>query len=324
METPLSWTNDTSLKPPRVGVAQRYARTMEWPNAAAGQDRRQSTAAFDFDWPYGDHRVADFLAGATPPGTVDEDALPAQLAAKRRSRGHQHTTYPPADWRHISTHPGWHYTRSERRALRAATIAWPGAREDLARYANADILEAEWDARFGNSGYTHPGAAALVWREPNAVSAAYRSAESARHSRLWKSELLDARHARIDIDARLARIVTAAHRLWRTHADTHLHLGPTDSTEWADILAATDTLTEYARALNGRADRLVAYREILRLDDVEDRWIRLEFGLPLDTGALDRQALDQEVERELCDLLDELARTIRAADKGNGPPKAAP
>lgn len=295
---------------------------MEWPKAAAGQDRRQNTASFDVDWPYRDRDVADFLARATAPGTIDEDALPAQLAAKRRSRAHQHTTYPPIGWRHLTTHPGWRYTQSERRALRAATIAWPAAREDLARYANADILQAEWDARFGDSDYTHAGAAALVWREPNAVTAAYRSAESARHSRVWKTELLDARRARIDIDARLTRIVTAAHRLWRTHADTHLHVGATDPTGWAHLLTAIDTLTEYARVLNGRADQLVAYREILRLDDVEDRWIRLEFGLPLDTGALDRQALDQEVEQELCDLLDQLARTITTADDDHAPPTA--
>lgn len=294
---------------------------MEWPNAAAGRDRRQNTASFDIDWPYRDHDVADFLSQATSPGTIDEDALPAQLAAKRRRRGHQHATYAPIDWRHLTKHPGWRYARSERRALRAATIAWPAAREDLASYANADILEAEWDARFGDSNYTHPGAAALVWREPNAVTAAYRSAESARHSRLWKTQLLDTRRARIDIDAHLTRIVTAAHRLWRTHANTPLHVGATDPTGWADLLAATNTLTEYARFLNGRADQLVAYREILRLDDVEDRWIRLEFGLPLDDD-LDRQALDQEVEQELCDLLDQLARTIRTADDGDVPPKA--
>lgn len=257
---------------------------MEWPKAAAGQDRRQHTASFDVDWPYRDPAVADFLARATPPGTIDEDELPPQLAAKRRRRGHQHTTYPPSGWRHLTTHPGWRYTRSERRALRAATIAWPAAREDLASYANADILQAEWDARFGDNDYTHAGAAALVWREPNAVTAAYRSAESALHSRLWKTELLDARRARIDIDARLTRIVTAAHRLWRTHADTHLHVGATDPTGWADLLAATDTLTEYARVLNGRAGQLVAYREILRLDDIDDRWIGLEFGPPPDTG----------------------------------------
>lgn len=293
---------------------------MDWPNAAAGQDRRPNIADFDVDWPYRDHDAADVLSLATPPGTIDEDTLPTQLAAKRCSRGRQHTTYPPIDWRHLTTHPGWCYTRSERRALRTATIAWPSARQDLASYANADILEAEWDARFGDSDYTHRGAAALVWREPNAVIAAYRSAESARHSRLWKTELLDACRARIDVDARLTRIVTAAHRLWRTHADTHLHVGATDPTGWADLLAAIDTLTEYARVLNGRADHLVAYREILRLD-VEDRWIRLEFGLPPDTGALDRQALDQEVEHELCDLLDRLARTIQTAD-GDVPPKA--
>lgn len=293
---------------------------MDWPDAAAGRDRRRS-GAFDVDWPYNDHDVADFLARATPPGTVDEDALPPQLAAKRRRRGHQHTPYPPLNRRRLATHPGWRYTRSERRALRAAVISWPTTREDLAGYGNADVLEAEWNARFGSTDYMHAGAAALVWREPNAVTAAYRSAESARYSRLWKTDLLDAHHARLDIDAHLNRIVTAAYRLWRTHADTHLHLGAT-AAAWADLLAATDRLTEYARTLNGRADRLLAYREILRLDDVDDRWIRLEFGLPLDPTALDRRSLDREVEQELSVLLDELAVNVRAGNESNRPPRS--
>lgn len=284
---------------------------MDWPDASARRDRRQS-GDFDVDWPYRDHDVANFLAQASPAGTLDEDALPPQLAAKRRHRGHQHTTYPPFSWRQLATHPARRYTPSERRALRAATICWPTSREDLAAYANADVLEAEWGARFGHTQYSHPGAAALVWPEPNAVAAAYRSAQSARHSRLWKTDLLDAHDARLDVDARLNLIVTAAHRLWRTHADTHLHLGPTDTDAWAQLLAAIDSLTEYARTLNGRADRLIAYREILRLD-VEDRWIRLELGLPQVSTALDRQALDHAVEQELSGLLDGLAIAVRGA-----------
>ncbi|PJE03586.1 MAG: hypothetical protein CK429_32800 [Mycobacterium sp.] len=285
---------------------------MDWPDAAAGRDRRQS-GDFDVDWPYRDHDVADFLARATPPGTIDEAALPTQLAAKRRRRGHQHTTYPPFTWRQLTSHPARRYTPSERRALRAATICWPTSREDLAGYGNADVLEAEWDARFGNTEYSHAGAAALVWPEPNAVTAAYRATQSARHSRLWKTDLLDAHAVRLDIDAHLNLIVTAAHRLWRTHADTHLHLGPPNTDAWARLLQSIDTLTEYARILNGRADRLIAYREILRLD-VEDRWIRLEFGLPLESAALDRQALDHAVEQELSGLLDGLAITVRGVD----------
>ncbi|MGJ6127407.1 hypothetical protein QN239_33040 [Mycolicibacterium sp. Y3] len=285
---------------------------MDWPDAAAGRDRRRS-GDFDVDWPYRDHDVADFLAQASPVGTIDEDALPPQLAAKRRRRGHQRTTYPPFTWRQIATHPARRYTPSERRALRAATICWPTSREDLAGYDNADILEAEWNARFGRTEYSHAGAAALVWPEPNAITAAYRSAQSARHSRLWKTDLLDTHDARLDVDARLNHIVAAAHRLWRTHADTHLHLGPTDTDAWGRLLESIDALTEYARILNGRADRLIAYREILRLD-VEDRWIGLELGLPLESTALDRQALDRAVEQELSDLLDGLATTVRGDD----------
>lgn len=286
---------------------------MDWPDAAAGRDRRQS-GDFDLDWPYNDHDIAGFLARTTPPGTVNEDALPPQLAAKRRRRGHQHTTYPPFTWRQLATHPARRYTPSERRALRAATICWPASREDLAGYANSDVLEAEWDARFGHTQYSHAGAAALVWPEPNAVTAAYRSAQSARYSRLWKTDLLDVHHARIDIDGRLNHIVSAAHRLWRTHADTHLHLGPPDTDAWTRLLAAIDSLTHYARTLNGRADLLIAYREILRLDDIDDFLIRLEFGLPLESTTLDRQALDRAVEQELSVLLDGLAITVRGAD----------
>lgn len=294
---------------------------MDWPDAAAGCDRRQC-GAFDLDWPYKDQDVADFLARATPPGTVDEDALPPQLAAKRHRRGQQRTTYPTFTWRQLFTHPTWRYTPSARRALRAVIISWPTSRQSLANYANADVLEAEWDARFGQTQYSHAGAAALVWPEPNAIAAAYRSAQSARHSRLWKSDLLDAHQARVDIDGRLHQIVTTAHRLWRTHADTHLHLGPTDTYAWTRLLAAINSLTHYARTLNGRADRLIAYYEILRLDDIDDSSIRLEFGLPLEPTALDRESLSRAVEQELSSLLGRLAASVRTADVP--PPLGAP
>ncbi|XTP38542.1 hypothetical protein ACORG1_34410 (plasmid) [Mycobacterium sp. TJFP1] len=281
---------------------------MDWPKTP-GRDSRHSSA-FDISWPYRDHHMMDFLAHATGNAIVDEYALPAELAAKRRRRGHLHTPYPQINWRHPAAHPGWRYTRSERRALRAATIHWPASRQDLAAYANRDVLEAEWDTRFTGNGPEHAGAAALVWREPNAVAAAFTSAKSARHSRLWKTDFLDAHNARLDIDAVLARIVTTAHRLWRTHADTHLHLGATDTTTWTALLAAVDHLTDYARALNGRADLLLAYREVLRLENVDDAAIRIEFGLPLDdTTPLNRTALDMDLNVELTALASQLARS---------------
>jgi len=281
---------------------------MDWPKAP-GRDTRRSEA-FDPEWPFRDHLMMSFLARATGAGTIDEHALPTALTDKRRRRGHHHTPYPAFDWRHPTAHPGWRYIRSERQALRTAIVRWPASREDLAGYANRDILEAEWDTRFPLGGPTDAGAAALVWREPNAVATAYTSAESARHSRLWKSDLLDAHQARVDIEAVMIYIVTTAHRLWRTHADTHLHLGATDTAKWTELLATIDTLTNYARALNGRADLLVAYREILRLKDIDDAAIRIEFGLGLDdTSPLDRSALDFEINLELSAILQQLART---------------
>lgn len=249
---------------------------MDWPKTP-GRDSRRS-GAFDITWPYRDRHMMDFLAQATGNGMVDERALPAELAAKRRRRGLLHTPYPPINWRHPAAHPGWRYTRSERRALRAAIVRWPASRQDLAAYANHDVLEAE-DTRFTGDGPVHAGAAALVWREPNAVATAFTSAKSARHSRLWKTDFLDAHNARLDIDAVMARIVTTAHRLWRAHADTHLHLGATDNV-WPALLSTVNQLTDYARALNGRADLLLAYREVLRAENVDDAAIRIEFGLP--------------------------------------------
>lgn len=281
---------------------------MNWPKTP-GRDSRH-TGAFDLNWPYRDHHMMNFLAHPTVNAIVDEHALPNELAAKRRRRGHRHTPYPPINWRHPATHPGWRYTRSERRALRAATIHWPASRQDLADYANRDVLEAEWDTRFTGDGPVHAGAAALVWREPNAVATAFTSAKSARHSRLWKTDLLDAHNARIDVDAVMARIATTAHRLWRTHADTHLHLGATDTNSWTALLATVDHLTDYARALNGRPDLLLAYREVLRLETVDDIAIRIEFGLSLDdTTPLNRTALDLDLNVELTALVSQLAES---------------
>lgn len=287
---------------------------MDWPKTP-GRDSRHNSA-FDISWPYRDHHMMDFLAHATGNTTIDEHALPAELTAKRRRRGHLHNPYPPINWRHPAAHPGWRYTRSERRALRAATIHWPASRQDLTAYANRDILEAEWDTRFTGDGPVHAGAAALVWREPNAVATAFTSAKSARHSRLWKTDFLDAHNARLDIDAVMARIVTTAHRLWRTHADTHLHLGPTDTTTWTALLATVDLLTDYARALNGRADFLLSYREVLRLENIDDAAIRIEFGLPLDdTTPLNRTALDLDLNVELTALVCQLARSALFAEQ---------
>lgn len=203
---------------------------MDWPKTP-GRDSRRS-GAFDITWPYRDPQMMDLLARATGNGTIDEHALPAALADKRRRRGQPHTQYPPASWRHLTAHPGWRYTRSERKALRRAVVQWPASLKDLADYPNRDVLEAEWATRFADDPPTHPGAAALVWREPNVAATANTSAESARHSRLWKTDLLDAHNARLDLDAVMATIVATAHRLWRTHADTHLHLGATDTETW--------------------------------------------------------------------------------------------
>ncbi|MBX9918334.1 MAG: hypothetical protein K2Y33_00660, partial [Mycolicibacterium frederiksbergense] len=59
---------------------------MDWPKTP-GRDSRRSSA-FDISWPYRDHHMMDFLAHATGNAIVDEHALSAELAAKRRRRGH--------------------------------------------------------------------------------------------------------------------------------------------------------------------------------------------------------------------------------------------
>jgi hypothetical protein len=188
-------------------------------------------------------------------------------------------------------------------------VHWPTRREDLVAYANRDVLEAEWatrfdwEARFAQAPPHHAGAAALVWCEANVVAVAAMAARSAGGCRVWATDILDEHHARVDLDATLHHITATAHRLWRRHADTHLSFGPANTAEWDALIDTIDALNEYSRGLRGRTDTLVAYREILRLDDVDDASICLEFGLPHDDDPLDRDAIDRDVKAQLDDLI---------------------
>lgn len=285
---------------------------MRWP-MTPGRDCRYPSIDFDVNWPYGAHDTMHALALAAELGSIDDLALPETLQGKRRRLGHRHQPLTPLTMRNWINHPRWHYNRVERRALAAATVHWPARPEDLTDYTNRDILEAEWDARFGwdrrfvEIPPRSAGAAALVWCEANVTAVAAMAARSAGHCRVWATDILDEHHARIDLAATLRHITAHAHRLWRRHADTHLNLGPPDSAEWDVLIDLVDALNEYSRGLRGRTDTLVAYRQILRLDDVDDVSIRLEFGLPLDDpGPLDRDAIDHAVKAQLDELICEL------------------
>jgi hypothetical protein len=285
---------------------------MRWPTSP-GRDSRYPSDDFDINWPYGAYDTMGALEYAAPAGTIDELALPEALQDKRRRLGHLHQPFPPLTIWNWPTHPRWRYRRHERRALTAATVHWPTCREDLAAYTNRDVLEAEWDARFAwearwvEDPPRHAGSAALVWCEANVTAVAAVAARSAGGCRVWATDILDEHHARIDLDATLRHITTHAHRLWRRHADTHLSLGPANTAEWDALIDMIDALDEYSRGLRGQTDTLVAYREILRLDDVDDGSIRLEFGLPLDDdGPLDRDAIDRAVKAQLDDLVSDL------------------
>jgi hypothetical protein len=286
---------------------------MRWPQSP-GRDSRFGSPTFDIDWPYRERQMMDGLIAVAGTGTIDERALPSALTEKRIRIGHSGTPFPPLrrkDWTHVFTHPRWRYSRHERRALKAATVRWPATRDQLAAYANWDILEAEWDARFPNGAPNHPGVAAAIWREANVTAVANVAAESVRRSRIWKTDLLDEHQARIDVDALVRHIAASAYNLWRTHADTHLDLGAGDETAWNTLIDTIDALTDYARGLNGRTDLLLAYREILRLDNDTDKYIRVELGLSLDDPhPLNRTALDDKLKDELDDIINSLAAEV--------------
>ena len=94
---------------------------------------------------------------------------------------------------------------------------------------------------------------------------------------------------------------------------TQLRSGPgsarprsTGKVAWLEL-----TGVAYARGLNGRTDLLLAYREILRLDDDTDKYIRIELGLPLDDpNPLDRSSLDAKLKDELDGIINGLAAEV--------------
>ncbi|WP_301123478.1 hypothetical protein [Mycolicibacterium fortuitum] len=275
---------------------------MRWPKSA-GRDRRCSPR-FSIEWPFDDRDVMNALTDA-PHGFVDDAALPAPLAARRR---YLNQVGVPARPRSITglliaslvllsvlfvdavvaglvnpsrywliaillngavvaaalwTGRPW-YRRADTQLLRDSVVEWPTTRSDLRRYANADVLEAEWDARFRNADPTHRGAAALVWGEPHLVALAQLIANTIRFSPVWKSSLLDEHNVRLDLDAILREVTACAHRLWRHHAATHLHTGPPDAHAWQQVVAMIDTLSDYQRHVTGDIGNLVEGRESIR------------------------------------------------------------
>lgn len=282
---------------------------MRWPKSP-GRDIRYSTGGFDINWPYSAQHMMDALARGISDQLIDEGSLPADLAAKRiriRHHGHPFPHLGRRDWPRTVVHR-LHYSRNEIRALKTAIVRWPHNRNELAAYDNRDVLEAEWDARFASAPPAHTGAAVAVWAEPAVTAIAQMAATSAQCSRIWTTGLLDEHQARVDLDAAMRHVASHAHRLWRTHADTHLDLGAPNHTDWDALIDTVDALIDYSRGLNGRADLLAAYRQILRLDDIDDNSLRIEFGLSFDDPApVDRDALDQEVKEELDGAIQSLA-----------------
>ncbi|MCA2247503.1 hypothetical protein JF729_06795 [Mycobacterium intracellulare] len=300
---------------------------MRWPKIPGRDSRYEVRGDTDIsswlDWPASDAQTMENLTNAVDDGTVDEAALPYELAAKRIRLGHSGQPYPSMTRREAFTWRTWRsrlrYSRSERRALRAALITWPASRAELSSFANCDVLEAEWDTRFPHSGTPHPGAAALVWCHANVVAIASTLTSRARDARIWKSELMDEYGVRIDLDAVMRDIATRAYRLWRNHADTHLSLGIEDQPAWDELIDLIDTLLDYELTLHDRMDRLQFLQEVLDLDDVDDKVIAFEFGCDPDEP-VNRAALRETLQTELKDHMEQLASILC----GGSLPLAAP
>lgn len=290
---------------------------MRWPQIPGRDSRYEVRGDTDISswlqWPTSDAQMMDNLVDAIDNGTVDETALPYELAAKRIRLGHSGQPYPPSGRGKAFRWRNWRarlpYSRPERRALQAAVITWPASRDELSGFANHDVLEAEWDTRFPHTSTPHRGVAALVWCHANVVAVASEIANRIRYARIWKSALLDEYGVRIDLDTVLRDIATRAYRLWRDHADSHLSLGIADQPAWDALINLVDTLSDYNLALHGRMDTLQLDHDILDLDDVDDAAIRIKFGCDPDEP-VNRAALRETLQTELKDHMEELASIL--------------
>ena len=111
-------------------------------------------------------------------------------------------------------------------------------------------------------------------------------------------------------DSRTLRDVTIrAYRMWRWHADAYLNLGLSDEAEWSQLVDIIDGLADYRRCLLGRADLLLAYQEVLGMDEVDDVAIALEFALD-PSEPVDRVALKTELDEELGHIMNQIAAAV--------------
>lgn len=178
-------------------------------------------------------------------------------------------------------------------------MRWPAHQRQLASFANGDVLDAEWHARFGDSPTNHRGGAALVWCEANLVAIAQIIGQKILGCPIWHTPVLDQHDVRIDVDAAIRDVAIRAYRMWRSHADTYLNLGLRDEAEWSRLVDIID----------GRADLLLVYQEVLGMDEVDDVAIALEFALD-PSEPVDRAALKTELDQEFGHIMSQIAAAV--------------
>jgi hypothetical protein len=85
--------------------------------------------------------------------------------------------------------------------------------------------------------------------------------------------------------------------------------GKSDEAEWSRLVDIVDGLADYRRCLMGRADLLLAYQEVLGMDEVDDVAIALEFSLD-PCEPVDRDALRTELDEELGQIMSQIAAAV--------------
>ena len=200
-------------------------------------------------WHHSGAAVVDVLAASSPFGYLAL-GLGATVGLCRYAR------------RRREVKPTWLYTMDELATLDAASIDWPAVPEELDRYPNGAALRREWHNRW--TWRIHPGAAALVWREPHLVAVATLIGRDIRSSPAWKSDLFDIHRVRIDLAQTLDDIYLRAHRIWRARAN----LVPPPTTDPGDVVARrnaeiTDAASDAWRTLGELVRQLQDYKKQL-------------------------------------------------------------